>query len=381
MSFPPIVSQAMLSIAGFAICIGFTPNAASGAEPLHQELVLSFHCSDVPLTFPDLGGLEIQADADSRLHASGRTAKGLTWTVALGPCAGYNSVWKADLSGDGDPEIVLDQRFPYNGQCYAQRAFTPLPFDQRGLPVPWRLATFYDERVMEERGPHPLNYDVVTWPERDATVVLQTDCYAYEYRESQAASYRRKVTAPYAWPASYRYEQGRWRRLSPDEHRELQETHWEQADSPGRSLAPRPDWERPFIRDWSSVRGDEPLHRIIEVREEPVDPCPLGPAPRYQDFERGEDYREAAVRWAQTCGYRFRLDDGRTCEGPHIAVIDEPSGRRAAVEREPSEELLLDAFIGGYQIRLSGQIEEGLCSPAMLWATHPELMPQQALRR
>lgn len=353
------------------LLLAFVSCLTSQTTIVPQKLVETFRCGDAA-QIQTANGLTLQFDEGCDLTIQGSSAAGIPWSIDVGTVAYEQRLWEADLNGDGIPEPILHLVEGCNGACCDFRLFLFLAMDDRGLPVPWLLNTIHNEYKPDEP-----NLDLIRWGEDDSVIALDTACYMYEYRYKDGSPdlwKLRPAETPYGWEASYRLNGGFWQRLTADEQQRLEAIHWDKANREDRPVGHRPEYKGPFLPDGGNDIRDAPIHKLVEIRSKPVEPCPLGDVPRYSDFEDEDEYKRLRRRWSETCGYTLRLDDGRTCQRPGRVVIDRPDGRFASVRYwYPNNELLEEALDGNYAIQLAGQLQEDLCSPNILWATHPDL--------
>ncbi|MCP5110022.1 MAG: hypothetical protein GY953_04230, partial [bacterium] len=97
-----------------------------------------------PRKFADLEFARAYGEEDDTLRIEGRDAAGQPWSLRLprvGGVAGETRVFRADLDGNGRPDLLFSAMSFGNGRCIEGGSVTTLLFEDNGRPIPWRADT------------------------------------------------------------------------------------------------------------------------------------------------------------------------------------------------------------------------------------------------
>ncbi len=240
-------------------------------------------------------------------------------------------------------------------------------FDGEGRPSPWELpgnlSLDYSWSTSSGRGILELG----DWNENGHAELVQTDCYGYFHQDLDYT--------PYGLVDVYEANGGAWRRLSHAERVQYEETYKRIAGSGDRPLAPRPKELGMFVPDYSSDRMKG--RRVEIVALAPGDAAdPNCGVLRYAQMEGNRIVNvseEEKERIRAHCEDHLVLEDGTNCYGtPGIVLIRSDTTEASLDWKSSRTRSLLKQIIGDkLPVTLTGQIEEGLCSPALIRATKP----------
>ena len=286
-----------------------------------------------------VGGVTIKvADVEDEIVVSGMDKRGRPWSVYV-PTAGglgYSTAWTADVDGDGTKDFIFVHSYPVNGHCAAfSEALTFILFDAEGKPVPASFNGQYEQDYsFDPEGGKGL-LDLGNWGASKDAQLVEVNCYYYDLRGPQGGG-------PYGLTDVYEAHGGVWRKLSKKDRAPHEATYISVARQDERDLYPQSRIQKTFMPDYSTDRAAAPTKRI--VRREPD----------------------------------IALDDGQSCSGPPGIVLYSPKETVAVLEGKASgwdniddrwTSLLKQIFDQKIPVQLTGQLEEGICSPALIWAT------------
>ena len=280
------------------------------------------------------------ADVPDEVVVSGTDRRGRPWNVYVPTVGGlgYSTAWMADLDGDGIKDFIFIHSWPRNGNCAEfSEALTFILFDSQGRPSPGSFNGEYRQHFsFDPEGGKGL-LDLGNWAQNENTELVQVDCYYYKVASAPEAVY--------GLTDVYEARGGVWRKLSKKERALHESMYLSVARSDGRDLMPASKIKGIFMPDYSNDHAAEPSHRIVSA------------------------------------GSDLTLDDGRICVGVQDIVLSTPDETVAVLEGEtwmrmlgPSERwknLLKQIVDQKLTVKLTGQLQEGECSPAMIWATKP----------
>ena len=303
------------------------------------------------------------------LIVDGTDKKGRPWTVYIEPpreiAPGY--AWAADLNADGTDELIFDMSQAGNGRCIGRSGLTILSFDAEGRPVPWFVEGFvYDDHDWQTYKGTGIK-DFGDWNKNGRTELVQFDCYSYFYQDVPGDVF--------GIADVYELNQPFWRRLSRADRARYESEYRMHAASTQRELEPSSNDNGAFIPDYSNDPGQGATARFVAtVSGVAAEGC--GVLEGLQEIENGQFVELSEGEKQQVharCNDHFVLDSGVNCFGKPgivlyspertVAVMNGDSDRAAEIQQQIIREKL--------SVKLTGQMEEGRCSPTMIWATRP----------
>ncbi len=341
-----------------------------GAEPPSQHFIgqLSdrhyFEENPGPI---EVGGFTIHPDdAEEEITIQGRDLKGKPWTVntRMGAGIGFSVGWLADLDGDGQQDLILNHIDPRSGRCTSGSFLTTIMRDDLGRPIPWDTEGYY---LVDIEWDPPSHEGVLDWADHDGdggVELVFRDCYSYSY-QSEPYQVHGLVDV-------YEARSGYWRRLSTTERAERKRTYLEVVQRE-HQLRPRPEDMGAFIPDYSN---DWPTGRKTTIANLMPRQKDCGGV-RFPPFEMRNGQIRMAERteeWErqnrERCEDRFVLSDGTDCYGKPAIVIHRVGETEAFLNDRSDwpKELVEEIIEEKLPVVLTGQLREGLCSPAMIWA-------------
>jgi hypothetical protein len=306
------------------------------------------------------------------ISVEGRDRLGRPWTVYMKTAVGIGSSlgWVADLDHDGAQDLIFMHRDLLNGRCTDRSRLDTILFDSEGRPSPWQIEGYFlvDHSWDENDGQGIL--DLGDWNGNGRAELLQTACYSYSYQQLGQGAY--------GFLDVYEAKDGRWSRLSPDGRGRFEKTYLELAGREHRKLMPRPEGGTGFDPDYSNDGAAEsPPQRLVKrvKREGRCPPFrfhfrPSGDG-RFPQLAIPTPEEEHADRLR--CEDHFVLADGRQCFGAPSVHLKTPEETVAVMDGGlKRSEALVDRIIREQiPVRLTGQLQEGICSPAAVWAEAP----------
>jgi hypothetical protein len=293
------------------------------------------------------------------LIVGGSDKRGRPWTVYIEPpreiAAG--DAWAADLNADGTDELIFDMSQAGNGRCVGKSNLTILTFDGEGRPVPWFVEGW---QTNEGKGVQ----DFGDWNKNGRTELVQFDCYSYSYQDAGGDVF--------GIADVYEMNQAFWRRLSRADRSKYESQYRKHAASTERKLKPRPKDSGSFIPDYSNDPAAGVTARILSIV-----PAVGGEGCGVLEgleLENGQlvELGERKMQQVHTgCHDHFVIDDGVNCFGKPAIVLYSPEQTIAVMNgnSDRAEEILQRIVREKLPVKLTGQLEEGRCSPAMIWAT------------
>ena len=288
------------------------------------------------------------------LIVSGKDKKGRPWTVYIAPpqmIAGGEAA-AADLNSDGTDELIFDMGLGRNGWCAGGSEMTVLSFDSEGRPVPWFVIGYSEPDL-----------DFGDWNKNGRNELVQFDC---DFDSSQ------DVPKWFSVASVYELNNAFWLRLSQKDRAKYESQY--------RALASRtkriPLGEDPskFFPDYSNDPAAGVTEHILSTVPGVGDErCGVLEGLEIEDgrlVEMGE--REKQQLHAR-CFDHFVIEDGVNCYGKPAIVIYSPKETIAVLDgsSDRAAEMFQQIVREKLPVKLTGQLEEGHCSPAMIWATKP----------
>lgn len=329
------------------IAVGFTLLASFGLRT-----ALTFFDSHLPLTAAELStgvplkrvgtacgpsmsltrmsSVNIQFDsARLTLSFDGVDALGMPWHVETAPHGLGCYLWQADLDLNGTEDLIVAYYTGGNGLA-PQTGLTMLMMDAMGRPVPWDIAGYFEVDSTGLKDLLDLNHD--GHPE-----LIQMgfdDGYwmtsAYEARDSH------------------------WRRFDGNLASRVFPLHTRFTSRPNHQPTfPEPN-RSPFNPNFSNVIGGTQT----AVREFQYTPW--------------ESNRPDHLDLLYCCrSMTLVLEDGRRCELSHFptVIVERSSTRSIGLVPGLVVPLLEEISRDRLPVWITGQTENGKCSPVLIWAT------------
>ena len=313
-----------------------------------------------------VGGMLIQlSGVENEIVVSGRDKLNRPWNVYVETAAGLyiSRGWMADLDGDSTQDLVLDHTNFGNGRCAGHTRLTTILFDEEGRPSPWEIGGYFpvDHSWDTDSGSGVL--DLGDWNTNGTAELVKVDCHVYFQTLS--------VDEGYSLADVYEVHNGVWRRLGSEERASPDSTYPEVAATAQRRLAPEPPREGWFIPDYSNDPSVGTTTRITDFAPR-AELCGL---PNYIEVENGRINRppeEEIARSRERCLSHFVLESGTVCYGMPSIVLYRSDRAEAVMSRSFRAQALLEQIIAEkLPVTMTGQLQKGVCSPNLIWATKP----------
>ena len=338
------------------------------AEPIHQTFVgqVSYNrYVEQSWKQIEIGTVTIKiSDVENEIVISGRDKKNRPWTVFVKTAAGlgYSTAWMADFENSGkDPIFVHEDSL--NGRCVDRKRLTAILFDSEGRPSPWEITGYFR---FEPGGTDPGRgvLDLGDWSNNGHAEFVQTACYGYSYQE---LSY-----TPYGLTDVYEMHNGVWTRLTK-EQRAPNDTVYREIAGRNRKLAARPQDIGSFVPDYSNDRTRGTTNKIADIIRKDVNYKFCG-VMQYLDVEDGRVVEKSKIekqRVREKCEDHFVLENGVVCFGKPGIVLSRSDATEAVMDgiSARAQSLLKQIIAEKIPVTLTGQLEEGVCSPTLIWAS------------
>lgn len=210
------------------------------------------------------------------------------------------------------------------------------------------------------------NADLGDWNKNGHTELVQFDCYSYSYQDEPGDVF--------GIADVYELNQAFWRRLSQEDRAKYEPQYRKFAASTKLELKPRPKYAGTFIPDYSNDPAAGVTARILSivpaVGGEGCGVLEGQVIEKGQLVELGEREKEQ-VR--ARCYDHFVIEDEVNCFGKPAIVLYSPEQTIAVMNgnSDRAARILQQVIREKLPAKLTGQLEEGRCSPAMILATEP----------
>jgi hypothetical protein len=306
--------------------------------------------------------------AELNLIVSGKDKKGRPWTVYIEPpreiAPGY--AWATDLNADGVDELIFDMSQGGNGSCVGGSKMTVLSFDSVGRPVPWYVEGFIDDDYDWQTNKRKGVQDFGDWNKDGRTELVQFDCYSYSYQDEPGDVF--------GIADVYELNQAFWRRLPRADRAKHESQYRKHAASTKRELKPRPAAAGTFVPDYSNDPATAVTVRILSmVPALGGESCGVLEGLEIEDGQLAELAESKKDQVHARCYDHIVIEDGVNCFGKPTIVLYSAEQTIAVMNgsSDRAVEMLQQIIREKLPVRLTGQLEEGRCSPAMIWATEP----------
>lgn len=298
------------------------------------------------------GGVLRRAAGSSVALIEGTDTEGQPWKVRIPTVKGIggSTAFAARLDDDAHPDFFVIHSYAENGRCAPQWGLSIIMFDANGKPVPWYGRAFIKADIWGDGGV----LDWADWDGDGGVELILSECYNYDYQTAHS-SYPK---GGFGLQAVYEASGGYWRKL-PVEDRKRFESSYEKVLARGnRPSAPRP--AEPLLPLPPDLSNDPANGRRVDGFR----------AIRGEDgwAHSGGLYETIALR--RRLENHFQLGSGEFCYGHPVVVADRAGGREIDTDGHSDRAWTIFEEISSddYVITLTGQTEEGLCSPAVVWA-------------
>jgi len=307
------------------------------------------------------------------LIVGGNDKRGRPWTVYIEPpreiAPGY--AWAADLNADGADELIFDMSQGGSGWCVGGSKMTVLSLNGEGRPVPWLVKSFidddYDWRTHKGKGVQ----DFGDWNKNGRTELVQIDCDTYS-DPSTPPEEPQQLSEVSGIADVYELDQGFWRRLSPADRAKYESAYRKFAASMDLDLSPKDSGT--FIPDYSNdPAAGVTAHILSTVPAVGDEGCGVLEGLEIENGQLVEMAEREKEQLHARCSDHFVIDDGVNCFSNPAIVLYSPKETIAVMNgsSDRAVEILQQIVREKLPVRLTGQMEEGRCSPAMIWATQP----------
>lgn len=369
---PGLRSVSLLAICLFAAL--HIPPSAFAQKPLAQKLLGDV--SRRPPSFPPASiayrGIAIKFDQDENfLAATGKDKKARPWTVYIPPPAEIllGTVWAMDNPSTGEVQnLIFILHISPNGRCTTHAQIVIISFDAEGRPLPWDSESNPDYEYDGEKDTGQGLFDLGDWNSNGRAELVEVECLAYEYQDAEDT----------AFGLSGIYEstrQGYWQRLSASDLKGREALYRRIASRGARALYPRPKDLGNFQPDYSNdpAHGQKSRPVATVASTDNQEHCGLlwdSEVLNGQLVIKPPKQRESA---REQCFSHFLTEDGVQCYGSPGIVMNTPTETIAELNGGSTRATaLLNRIIQAQiPVTLTGQTEEGHCSPNLIWATLP----------
>jgi hypothetical protein len=280
------------------------------------------------------GDVSIRLRPQARLQIGGIDRGGNRWSVTIHNQPAGCSVWRSDLDGNGNDDLIVITSDLTSGPGVE---VTLLMIDHEKRPVPWQAFGYFD-------ADHAAGLDNIVDLNGDGRAELLYLHVEGERLETGASSL-----------AIYSAADAQW---------QLNSGVYEGFSFPIRT----PKGARPTREpDLSNARraGGSRITSLVPGKPEN---CGLQ-LPILRDGESARIDADAAKAMGESCFERMVLAGGKMMRVPAIVVMDDRGGRAIALEPAEQSKILAEINRRGFAVQVVGRTCDSGCRPFFLWAS------------